>query len=142
MHVDRIQGLPNDAAELIDNFEFLGDWEERYAYLIDLGKRLPELPVSERTEENKVRGCTSQVWFVRRDAGDGRLWWEGDSDASIVRGLVAVLQILFNGRTREEAREVDIDAVFAALGLERHLSVNRRNGFFSMVSKLRTWAAA
>jgi cysteine desulfuration protein SufE len=141
MTMDRIAELPADAGELIDNFSMFDDWEDRYTYLIDLGKRLPELPESERTEQNKVRGCTSQVWFVERDQGDGRLWWQGDSDASIVRGLVAVLQVLYNGRTRQEAAAVDIESVFAQLGLERHLSISRRNGFFSMVSKLRGWAA-
>jgi cysteine desulfuration protein SufE len=139
--MERINGLPADAGELIDNFELFDDWEERYTYLVDLGKRLPELPESEKTEENKVRGCTSQVWFVQEDATDGRLWWRGDSDASIVRGLVAVLQVLYNGVTREEARAIDIESVFASLGLEKHLTINRRNGFFSMVSKLRSWAA-
>lgn len=140
--MERIAGLPADAAELIENFEVLGDWEERYGYLIDLGKRLPDLPEAEKTEEHKVRGCMSQVWFVRRDGGDDRLWWSGDSDAAIVRGLVALLQVLYSGRTRAEALAVDVDQVFAELGLERHLSVNRRNGFFSMVSKLKQWAAA
>jgi cysteine desulfuration protein SufE len=139
--MERIAGLPADAGELIENFELFDDWEERYAYLIDLGRRLPALPDAEKTEENKVRGCTSQVWFVERPAGDGRLWWEGDSDASIVRGLVAVLQVLYGGVPREEAAQVDVEGIFARLGLERHLSVSRRNGFFSMVDKLRRWAA-
>jgi cysteine desulfuration protein SufE len=84
----------------------------------------------------------SQVWFVRRPSDDGALVWQGDSDASIVKGLIAVLQVLYGGKTPEEARAVDVDAVFGRLGLERHLSMNRRNGFFSMVSKLREWAAA
>lgn len=136
-----IPGLPASASELVDDFEVFGDdWEARYGYLIDLGKKLPELPEAEKSEANKVRGCTSQVWFVRRDAGDGRLWWSGDSDASIVRGLVAVLQVLYGGKTKAEALAVDVDAVFAQLGLERHLSVSRRNGFFSMVSRLKHWA--
>ncbi|MEQ1564660.1 MAG: SufE family protein [Myxococcota bacterium] len=138
--MERIVELPATSDELEENFALFDDWEDRYTYLVDLGKRLPELPADQRTEENKVRGCTSQVWFVPLDGGDGRLWWAGDSDASIVRGLVAVLQVLFNGRTRDEVRAVDIDAVFARLGLERHLSVSRRNGFYSMVAKLRGWA--
>jgi cysteine desulfuration protein SufE len=138
--VERIPGLPRDGSELIENFEVLGDWEERYGYLIDLGKRLPELPESARTEQNKVRGCMSQVWFVREPAEDGRVWWMGDSDAAIVRGLIAVLQVLYGGRTREEALAVDVEQVFGELGLEHHLSVNRRNGFYSMVGKLKQWA--
>lgn len=134
--------LPADAAELVDNFSVFDDWEDRYSYLIDLGKRLPPLPEAEKTEPNKVRGCTSQVWFVRRPSEEGKLEWEGDSDAAIVRGLVAVLQVLYGGRTREEALAVDVEQVFAELGLERHLSMNRRNGFFSMVEKLRNFAAS
>lgn len=134
--------LPTDAAELVDNFSVFDDWEERYSYLIDLGKRMAPLCEAEKTEGNKVRGCTSQVWFVRRDTADGRLVWEGDSDASIVRGLVAILQVLYGGRTKEEVLAVDVDAVFEELGLERHLSMNRRNGFFSMVAKLRDFATS
>jgi cysteine desulfuration protein SufE len=138
--MERIAELPADAEELVDNFSMFDDWEERYTYLIDLGKRLPALPDALKDEEHKVRGCTSQVWFVQDPGDDGRLWWRGDSDASIVRGLVAVLQVLYNGRSREEARDLDVEGVFAKLGLERHLSINRRNGFFSMVEKLRSWA--
>lgn len=134
--------LPADAAELVDNFSVFDDWEERYSYLIDLGKRLPALPESEKTEANKVRGCTSQVWFVRRPSEDGRLEWNGDSDAAIVRGLVAILQVLYRGRTREEVLATDVEGIFAELGLERHLSMSRRSGFFSMVERLRSLAAA
>jgi cysteine desulfuration protein SufE len=134
--------LPADAAELVDNFSVFDDWEERYSYLIDLGKRLPALPDAEKTEENKVRGCTSQVWFVRRPSGDERLEWDGDSDAAIVRGLVAILQVLYRGRTREEVLATDVEKIFSELGLERHLSMSRRSGFFSMVERLRSLAAA
>ena len=137
-----MSGLPPALAQIEQDFALFESWEDRYAYLVDLGKRLPALPEAERTEAHKVRGCTSQVWFVQHDAGDGRLWWQGDSDAAIVRGLVAVLQVLYNGRTRDEVRAIDVDAVFAQLGLERHLSINRRNGFFSMVAKLRAWAGS
>lgn len=130
--------LPATADELVENFALFDDWEDRYGYLVDLGAKLPPLPEHEKTEANKVRGCTSQVWFVRRPS-EGALAWHGDSDASIVKGLIAVLQVLYGGKTPEEAREIDVDAVFQRLGLERHLSMNRRNGFFSMVSKLREW---
>ena len=132
--------LPTDADELVENFALFDDWEDRYGYLVDLGGKLPPLPEHEKTEDNKVRGCMSQVWFVRRPSDDGALVWHGDSDASIVKGLIAVLQVLYGGKTPEEARDVDVNAVFERLGLERHLSMNRRNGFFSMVSKLREWA--
>lgn len=128
-------GLPENAEALIEDFALFDDWEGRYGYLIDLGKRLPPMDDALKTEENKVRGCMSQVWFVRRDES-GRLLWEGDSDAAIVRGLIAVLQVLLSGKTLEEARAVDVAGVFDRLGLQQHLSMNRRNGFFAMVSKL------
>ncbi|MCA9493319.1 MAG: SufE family protein [Myxococcales bacterium] len=135
-----VSGLPGSVEDLIDDFELFDDWEDRYAYLVDLGKRLPALPEEERTEQAKVQGCTSQVWFVRRPSEDGRLRWDGDSDASIVRGLVAVLHVLFDGLTPGEAHALDVEAIFGRIGLERHLSVNRRNGFYAMVGRLRSWA--
>jgi cysteine desulfuration protein SufE len=131
--------LPPDTAALVDDFSLFDDWEDRYAYLIDLGKRLPALPEAERTEANKVRGCTSQVWFVRRDGAGDALVWEGDSDAAIVRGLIAVLQIAYCGKTREAARAVDMEQLFGQLGLEKHLSTNRRSGFHAMVARIRDW---
>jgi cysteine desulfuration protein SufE len=134
--------LPTSKEQLLEDFELFDTWEDRYAYLVDLGKRLPGLPDDAKTEDNKVRGCTSQVWFVRRASDDGRLRWDGDSDAIIVRGLVALLQVLTAGRTAAELDAADIDGVFQQLGLERHLSMNRRNGFSSMLTKLREWAAA
>jgi cysteine desulfuration protein SufE len=135
-------GLPTSQEQLLEDFELFDTWEDRYAYLVDLGKRLPGLTESEKVEENKVRGCTSQVWFVRRPSEGGRLRWAGDSDAIIVRGLVALLHVLTDGRTAAEIEAADLDGVFVRLGLERHLSMSRRNGFFSMVKKLREWAAA
>ena len=138
--MDRISELPTDAAELEDNFGLFDQWEDRYTYLVDLGKRLPAMSDVEKTEENKVRGCTSQVWFVQRDARDGRLWWDGDSDAAIVRGLIAILQVLYNGKSPDEVRATDVDAVFGRLGLEKHLTINRRNGFFAMVGRLKAWS--
>lgn len=134
--------LPTSREQLLEDFELFDTWEDRYAYLVDLGKRLPGLPEAEKTDAHKVRGCTSQVWFVRRPADAGVLRWDGDSDAIIVRGLVALLQVLTNGRTAAEIEAADIDGLFQRLGLERHLSMNRRNGFVSMVTKLREWAAA
>lgn len=132
-----IEGLPGDVDELVDDFSLFADWEQRYGYLIDLGKRLPALPESRRCDETLVRGCVSQVWFDPEDRGDGRLWWSGDSDSTIVRGLIAVLQVAFGGANKDDVAKVDIDDVFGQLGLERHLSVNRRNGFYAMVSRLR-----
>lgn len=131
-----------DAEELVDNFDLFDDWEDRYAYLIDLGRKLEPMDAADKTEANKVKGCLSQVWFVRTDEQPGRLTWKGDSDSSIVKGLVAVLQVLYAGKTPEEVAAVDIDGIFGQIGLERHLSMNRRNGFYAMVTKLREFAAA
>ncbi len=130
--------LPADASALVADFALFDDWEDRYAYLVDLGRRLEPLPEELKTEANKVRGCMSQVWFVRDDEGDRRLHWRGDSDAAIVRGLIAVLQVLYAGKTGDEVKSVDVEEVFRTLGLERHLTINRRNGFFAMVSRLRS----
>ena len=139
--MDPAGALPADSETLLQNFELFDGWEDRYAYLIDLGRKLRPLADEEKTEENKVRGCMSQVWLVRRDDPEGRLRWDGDSDAAIVRGLIAVLQVLYAHKSLAEAREVDVEAFFRRLGLERHLSMNRRNGFFAMVSKLKTFAS-
>jgi len=128
--------LPPNAAALVADFSLFDDWEDRYAYLVDLGRRLKPLPDELKTEANKVRGCMSQVWFVRDDERDGRLHWRGDSDAAIVRGLIGVLQVLYAGKSADEVKAVDVEEVFRTLGLERHLTINRRNGFFAMVSRL------
>lgn len=133
------ESLPQSPEELIENFDLFDDWEDRYAYLIDLGKRLPPMPDALKTDENKVRGCMSQVWFHREPDPEGRLRWLGDSDAAIVRGLIAVLYVLFEGRTAEEAAAVDVEQVFQEIGLSGHLSMNRRNGFFAMVERLRAF---
>lgn len=125
--------------ELVDNFGMLEDWEERYAYLISLGNRLPPMDDVLKTEASKVRGCMSQVWMVLGWDENGRLTMLADSDAQIVRGLIAVLYFLFAGRSAEEAREIDVEATFAKLGMDQHLSPNRRNGFFSMVERVRAF---
>ncbi|MBR9814962.1 SufE family protein [bacterium] len=133
-----------DLQTLHDNFEMLGAWEDRYRYLIDLGRELPPMPEAEKTDANKVRGCMSQVW-LQVDADDGekpRYRFRGDSDAHIVKGLIAVLFAAYSGKTANEIGEVDIHAEFAKLGLENHLSMNRRNGFFAMVERIRALASA
>jgi cysteine desulfuration protein SufE len=129
------------------DFALLDDWEDRYRYLIELGRSLAPLPEALRTEANKVRGCASQVWLAgvahRDGAGGARvLEFQGDSDAHIVRGLIAVLFALFNGRTAEEILHTDAQAVFAELGLKEHLTPQRSNGFFSMVERIRSDARA
>lgn len=126
--------------EILESFELLDDWEDRYAYLIDLGKHVEGLPPELKTEEVRVKGCTSQVWLVWRVEGEGaeaRVMFEGDSDAHIVRGLVSVLLSAYSGRTPAEILSLDVEALFRRLGLERNLSVSRRNGFFSMVERVR-----
>lgn len=130
-----------DAAELIERFSLFDDWEERYAYLIDLGRKLPGLDASLKTEGNRVRGCVSQVWLVHEDRGD-TVHFDADSDAFIVKGLVAVLLHLYSDRTPDEILALDIEDVFGQLGLEAHLTPNRRSGFFSMVGRIRAAAQA
>ena len=123
--------------ELADNFTALDDWEDRYKYLIDLGNNLPPMEESLKTDAAKVRGCMSQVWLVMGWDGEGRLTLAGDSDAQIVKGLIAVLFALFGGRTAAEASSLDVEETFKRLGLDQHISPNRRNGFFSMVEAVR-----
>jgi cysteine desulfuration protein SufE len=129
------------------DFALLDEWEDRYRYLIELGRDLPPLPESLRTEANKVRGCASQVWLASaaRTTAPGAppaLHFQGDSDAHIVRGLIAILFALFDGRTAEEILDADARAVFSGLGLAEHLTPQRSNGFFSMVERIRSDARA
>ena len=129
--------------ELLENFEFLDDWMERYRYIIELGKRLPEMPEALRTPENKVLGCQSQVWLVVAESDDPeRIVFEADSDAHIVRGLVAILLVMFSGKTRAEILALDPRPTFAELGLDQHLSQGRSNGLLSMVGRIKALAAA
>jgi cysteine desulfuration protein SufE len=133
----------NDAVkELADTFEVLGDWEERYRYIIDLGRDLEGLAPAERNDANKVRGCASQVWLVTERGPDGRLTFRGDSDAHIVRGLIAILLNFYNGRTRAEIVMFDAPLAFARLGLKKALSRQRANGLASMVERIRADAVA
>jgi cysteine desulfuration protein SufE len=131
--------------EIIDNFELLDDWEERYRYLIELGRQMEPLPDAARSEANKVPGCASQVWLdiglEPRPAGPA-LRLKGDSDAHIVRGLVALLVALYEGRTAGDALAVDPHKVFADLGLTEHLTPQRSNGVRSMVERIRRDARA
>ena len=130
--------------KLISNFELLGDWEERYGYLIDLGKKLPGLSDAEKSEANRVHGCQAMVWMIlERDAErPGALRIRADSDAFIVRGLIAVLQLIFNGRTPEEMVATDAKSILSRLGLDKHLSPTRKNGLFAMVERIRALAVA
>jgi cysteine desulfuration protein SufE len=132
-----------NVAELVENFQALGDWEERYRYLIELGRKLPPLPAAEHTEANKVRGCMSQVWLAAQvqTGPPPRLDLRGDSDAHIVKGLIALLFKLYAERTPQEILALDVQSVFERLGLENHITTNRRNGFYAMVERIRAMAA-
>lgn len=128
--------------EILENFELFDDWEDRYRFVIDLGRDLPEFPEAERNEENRVRGCTSRVWLTSRLEGDPqRLVLEGDSDAHIVKGLVAVVLSMYSGKTASEILAIDARATLGKLGLEAHLSPMRTNGLYSMVERIRSIAA-
>jgi cysteine desulfuration protein SufE len=124
-------------SELKDEFDLLGDWEERYRYVIELGRELAPLSDAERSEANKVRGCASQVWLVTEPGADGTLGFRGDSDAHIVRGLIAVLLRLYSGRDPADILAFDAKASFDELGLTGALSSQRSNGLASMVARIR-----
>jgi cysteine desulfuration protein SufE len=127
--------------ELVDNFSLFDDWEDRYKYVIDLAATVPPMDDALKTPFTKVQGCMSQVWMVPSWDDAGRLTLAADSDAQIVKGLIAVLLVIFNGKTRAEIAATDVDAAFRRLGLDGHLSDNRRNGFFSMVERVRALAS-
>lgn len=130
--------------QLIENFELFDSWEDRYQYLIDLGKNLSPLPPEFKTEEFKVRGCMSQVWFVPHEEKLKQkiVSFDAESDAFIVSGLISILHIIYNGKTFDEARAINMEDIFKKLGLEGHLSPTRRNGFFSMILKIQSWIEA
>lgn len=127
----------NALSDLAESFTLFSDWEDRYRYLIDLGKRVPAMEETLKTEENLVRGCTSRVWMVT-EWQDGAFRFQADSDAQIIRGLIYILQLAYQGMSRDEIAVFDIQKSFEDLGLDRHLSPNRRNGFFAMVERIRT----
>ena len=133
-------------AEIVENFDLLEEWDDRYRYLIELGRALPPLPEDARNDANKVRGCASQVWLstsVKPNGGEGPvLSFEGDSDAHIVRGLIAVLFALYSGKAAKDILSTDAVALFEKLGLRDHLTPQRSNGFRSMVDRIRRDASA
>ncbi|HUE46443.1 MAG TPA: SufE family protein [Aestuariivirgaceae bacterium] len=131
--------------ELVSDFALLDEWEDRYRYVIELGRDLDTLPDSERTPENKVQGCVSQVWIrtdVRAANGSPVLVFQGDSDAHIVRGLIAILFMLFSGRSADDILACDAPAVLARLGLDEHLTPQRSNGLYAMVKRIQADAEA
>ena len=133
-------GLP-DFDTIRDDLAFLDDWDERYAYIIDLGRRLDPLPAALHDDAHKVRGCASQVWLDVDEAEDGRLLVRGDSDASIVKGLVALMVALFSGRTRPEIAALDPEARLAEIDLQDHITPQRSNGVASMIRRLKAEGA-
>jgi cysteine desulfuration protein SufE len=131
--------------DIRSDFSVLDDWEDRYRYVIELGRTLAPLPEALRTDANKVRGCASQVWLathVEPDNGAPRLTFEADSDAHIVRGLIAILFAIYDHRSADEILKTDADQVFGELGLKEHLTPQRSNGLASMVARIRADALA
>ncbi|MGD0148541.1 MAG: SufE family protein [Xanthobacteraceae bacterium] len=135
-----------DIDEIIDNFSLLDEWDDRYRYLIELGRELPPLAAEAHNEANKVRGCASQVWLDTRvrpnGAGGPVLTFVGDSDAHIVRGLIAILFAMYSGRSARDILATDAVALFERMGLREHLTPQRSNGFRSMVDRIHSDARA
>lgn len=129
--------------ELIEEFEFLGDWEDQCRYLIELGEQLPDLAESEKAEVNRVLGCQSRVWLVLESRSDAQhIWFRAKSDSRLVDGLIVIVSLLFNGKSAEEILATDFRPPFKQLGLESHLVPQRRNGLFAMVERVRSLAKA
>ncbi|RZU98316.1 SufE family protein [Spiribacter vilamensis] len=133
-----------DLQRLIDTFNFLDNWEDRYRLLIDMGRELPALPDEARVEANRVDGCTSNVWLETTvsDETPPRMHFTADSDAFIVKGLVAILLKAYSGKTPQEILDTDIESLFDDLGLSQQLTANRRDGFVAMVKQVRNRAQA
>lgn len=132
--------LQHNITELAENFAFFDDWEGRYRYLIDLGRELPAMDSALKTDETLVQGCTSRVWMVA-NTKDGKFHFTADSDAHIVRGLIALLMVAFQDKPVKEVAGIDIEKIFKEIGLDEHLSPSRRNGFYAMVERIRELAA-
>lgn len=130
--------------QIIDDFTFLDEWEDRYRYIIELGKDLPDMDEALKTPESKVQGCASQVWLVSSTQGDGDpvILFQGDSDAHIVRGLVAIVLAIYSGHKASEIGAIDPEDVFGKIGLMEHLSAQRANGLRSMIRRIKDEAAA
>jgi len=140
-YLNASMNLPDNIAEMIEDFEFLTDWEDRYMHVIDMGKQLPPLPDALKVDANKVKGCVSQVWLMTNyDETENLLTFAGDSDAHIVKGLVAIVMEIFSGRTPQTIQELEAEPILAELGLSEHLSPQRSNGLRAMVQRIKAEA--
>lgn len=128
-------------AEAVDNFALFDDWEGRYRYLIDLGRELSHMAEQQKTDDKLVRGCTSRVWMTS-EIVDGVFHFNADSDAHIVRGLIMLLKVAYDGKPVAEIPTIDIEGMFRRIGLDQHLSPNRRSGFFAMVERIKQLSGA
>ena len=126
--------------EVVDNFALLGDWEQRYQYLIELGEHLPPMPERFKTDENKVKGCMSQVWVHAYLNQEGRIAYYGDSDTTIIKGVVALLVELMDNQTVDAIQQVNMDEIFERLQLDEHLSPNRHVGVYAIVTLMQQQA--
>ena len=129
--------LTNETDKIIEEFLLFEDWEDKYSYIIDLGKKLSQLDDKHKTDNNMVVGCSSQVWLISHKDNYNKFFFLADSDSYIVKGLIAILLRIFSGKTAEEIQNINIEDFFLSLGLKQHLSPNRSNGFFSMVNKIK-----
>ncbi|GGA76107.1 cysteine desufuration protein SufE [Nitratireductor aestuarii] len=136
--------MMTDIDTIRDNFAFLDDWQERYRYIIELGNDLPAYPEEARDEQHKVRGCVSQVWLHTTigDGSDPEMKFLGDSDAHIVRGLVAIMLALFSGQRASQIMKIDAEETLRSLGLNEHLTPQRSNGLRSMIQRIKHEAAS
>ncbi len=137
---------PQSIGAIMDDFALLDDWEDRYRYLIELGRQLPPLPATDKNDGHKVRGCASQVWLtsavgVAAQPSARPMTFAGESDSHIVQGLIAILLALTNGKTAGEVTTMDLQAAFALLGLQDHLTPQRSNGLAAMVTRIKSDAA-
>ena len=134
----------DDIQEIIDNFELLGDWDQRYQYLVELGERLPRMPDEDKTDANRVIECMSLVHVVAHPDPErpGHLLYSGDCDTAIIKGVVALLVGLFSGKTPADIAALDVDDLFKGLRLEKHLSPNRHVGVYAIVNRMKRQALA
>jgi cysteine desulfuration protein SufE len=137
-----MSGMNERIEKIVEDFELLDSWDDRYRYVIELGRKLPELPAADHIDANKVQGCASQVWMTSERKPNSVIEFQGDSDAHIVKGLIAILFALYSGENAKKILETDANAVFNKLGLGEHLTPQRSNGFRSMVDRMKRDAEA